>query len=129
MKRNWSVMRAVLEAVENDQLVDAIEEESERDRLLRSVGESPSSEDIFCGHILLAIDAGLIDGVKIQLRSGKWYYEADECIRLTMQGHDLLDALRCGKVMKKAVEMATSAAIPITADLIKEALKRLVGVA
>lgn len=127
MKRNWKTLRAVLEAVEDDRIDAAIAAAEEKDRLAESAGEQSRHEDEFFGHMLLAVDAGLVEGFEVvTVPPSEWGYRAGY-VRLTMSGHDLLDSLRSEKVFKKALALASSAAVPLTVDLVKEALKQAVG--
>ena len=127
MKRKWKTLRAVLEAVEEDRIDAAVSEAEEKDRLAESAGEKSRHEDEFFGHMLLAVDAGLVEGFEVvTVPTSEWGYSAGY-VRLTMSGHDLLDSRRSEKVVKIALALAASAAVPLTVDLGKEALKQAVG--
>ena len=65
MKRNWKTLREVLEAVEDDRIDAAIAAAEEKDRLAESAGEKSHHEDEFFGHMLLAVDAGLVEGFEV----------------------------------------------------------------
>ena len=109
MKRNWKTLRAVLEAVEDDRIDAAVSEAEEKDRLAESAGEKSRHEDEFFGHMLLAVDAGLVEGFEVvTVPPSEWGYRAGY-VRLTMSGHDLLDSLRSEKVFKKALALASFA--------------------
>ena len=127
MKRNWKTLREVLEAVEDGRIDAAVAAAEAKDRLAESAGEKSHHEDEFFGHMLLAVDAGLVEGFDVvTVPPSEWGY-SEGYVRLTMSGHDLLDSLRSEKVFKKALALASSAAVPLTVDLVKEALKQAVG--
>ncbi len=126
MKRNWKTLRDVLEAVEEERIGEAIREAEAKDRAATSIGEPAVHENEFFGHMLLAVDAGLVEGFEVVRTAPDWGY-SEGYVRLTMSGHDLLDSLRSEKVFRKAVSMAATAALPLTIDLIKEALRRAIG--
>lgn len=125
MKREWTKIREVLEDVEADRLdekLSSLEEKSER---LRALGEESSEENIYYGHLLLAIEAGLVTGVEIDL-----------CVtppppgttvpRLTMEGHDVLDSMRSSAVCSRLKTIAVEQSLPITVELIKAVAASLV---
>lgn len=124
MVRDWNTLQKVLEAVEAERLCDVIDGYDKAPVI--AVKPFLSDEDIFCGHVLLAVDAGLIVGFSLFKQGHAWRY-FEQNVRLTMQGHELLDSLRSGTVIKKAMEMAKEAAIPLSVELIKAALVKVVA--
>lgn len=111
MKRDWDMIRNVLTYAEEDRLEDVI-----------SATEGDDEERLM-GHLLLCVDAGLIVGIDAQKNYG-WHYKATD-IRLTMAGHDTLDALRSKTVWKAVKQAALDATIPITVTLIQSVFERL----
>ena len=88
MKRNWDKIRDVLQAVEEDRLLGTM------DNLL----STKEQEEIcfFFGHLLLCLDAKLVDGILVYVDSRRgWRWSVGEKpVHLTMKGHDMLEALR-----------------------------------
>ena len=115
MKRNWSKLSEVLGDVEADRI-------EERLRVLDSSGDK-QEEDLYFGHLLLALDANLVSGLAVDRSRGEWFYGLNEC-RLTMAGHDFLDAMRSKAVWNRVKEIAVQSAIPITVDLVKSVLAK-----
>lgn len=120
MKRNWDKLREVLQLVEDDKLVDTL-------LLMQSCGDE-KEEAIFMGHLLLAIEGGLVAGIKVDFnpKLNEWDW-GDKAPRLTLQGHDMLDSMRSrtlwALVKKKAVDLA----VPISIELIKSVMKDILA--
>lgn len=114
MRRNWKTVQAVLEAVEQDKLECKLENLQRED------------EDEFYGHLILCIEAGLVTGCTVEFNL-KWRY-GSTMPRLTMAGHDTLDALRSKAVWAAIKQHADEAMIPITVTLIQSVLSRLSAV-
>ena len=102
MRRNWKTIQTVLEAAEREEL------EEKFANLKPDVGQD---EDEFFGHLLLCVDAGLVDELAMP--------------RLTMAGHDVLDAIRSKTVWTEIKRQADKAMVPITVTLIQSVLARL----
>lgn len=115
MKRNWSKLGEVLGDIEAERLEEKL-------KVLDSAGDK-QEEDLYFGHLLLAVDANLVSGLTVDRSRGDWYYGLEGC-RLTMAGHDLLDAMRSKTVWNRVKEVAVKAAIPITVDLVKSVLSK-----
>lgn len=88
MKRDWGKIRDVLQAVEEDRLIDTM-------NTLSSSGERDEI-DIFCGHLLLCLDAKYVDGILVRVDSrNEWRWSVPHNpVRLTMEGQDMLERLR-----------------------------------
>lgn len=116
MKRDWKKLEEVLSHAETEDIDD----------VMNSYGSvSSEDEDIFCGHVLLAIDAGLIAGLSLKKVNDSWIVKSSDA-RLTMLGHDMLDALRSKTVWGKVKELAVEARVPVTIELINKAMSLLV---
>ena len=88
MKRDWGKIRDVLQAVEEDRLIDTM-------NILLSAKEQEEIY-VFFGHLLLCLDAELVDGIHVyldSLRGWRWSV-GTKPVHLTMKGHDMLEALR-----------------------------------
>lgn len=99
MRRNWKTIQSVLEATERDELEEKL-------ATLRQEDEAE-----FFGHLLLCVDAGLVDELAKP--------------RLTMAGHDVLAAIRSKTVWTEIKRQADKAMVPITVMLIQSVLARL----
>lgn len=144
MKRNWETLQDVLESAESETLEDRMDELAKLDdkinaeresRLASTLGagkarrceaEKPSRlERDFIGHLWLAADAGLINGVeiaRINAFDGGYRVGITKDVRLTMQGHDVLDGLRNEKISEMIKETTKAAAVPLTVDMVKAVL-------
>lgn len=123
MKRSWETIRTVLEHVEDECLVDFIEEVDSRERNGRNKGITP---DEIMGHLWLCIDAELVADADVRRNdSGEFRYRIGRNFRLTMQGHDVLDALRSDTVWDKVNNTAKAASVPLTVELIKATIAYL----
>ena len=121
MKRDWTILRGVLEDVEQERLEDSIRAVGEADRLADACGEpSEKKEDAYFEHLVLAIEAGLVAGVEVATSPAPppWHY-GTIYPRLTMSGHDVLDSLRSKTVWGAVKAAAAKHAVPVTLDLIK----------
>lgn len=117
MKRDWQKLEEVLTHFEREDVEDA----------MRTYGSiATPEEDLFCGHILLAIDAGLVTGLALKKEGNSWLLVGSSHPRLTMLGHDTLDALRSKTVWGKVKTLALEARVPITVELINKAVSLLV---
>lgn len=85
MKRNWDKLREVLEAVEEDRFKVTLND---------IYGDQERVD--FIGHLLLCIDARLVLGVEVvtNRKDGCHLRFDEEHVRLTMEGHDILESLR-----------------------------------
>lgn len=88
MKRDWGKIRDVLQAVEEDRLLDTM-------NILLSAKEQEEIY-VFFGHLLLCLDAELVDGIHVYVDSlrGWGWSVGTKPVHLTMKGHDMLEALR-----------------------------------
>lgn len=116
MKRDWGKLEEVLAHFESEDIEEAL-------GVYGSI--ATPEEDIFCGHILLAIDAGLVTGFSLKKANESWVMGSSNP-RLTMLGHDTLDALRSKTVWGKVKALALEARVPITVELINKAVSLLV---
>lgn len=115
MKRDWKRLQAVLEDVEADRL------EARLDAL-----DAGEEEDLYFGHLLLALDAGCVKGVSVSRTGAQWRYSSGD-VRLTMAGHDLLDAVRSKTVWAAVKTAAVELKVPISMELIKAVALKLAG--
>lgn len=85
MKRDWKVIRTILEHIEREDLNEYLNEE-------RYGPELQITEDVFTGHIEILADAGVIRNAEVRrMASGDISFCAVNGAFISMQGHDLLD--------------------------------------
>lgn len=112
MRRSWTTIREVLELVERDALIEKLK------------NTDPADDDILYGHLLLCLEAGLITGCTVEFTT-KWFYGGELKPRLTMAGHDTLDALRSRTIWSEIKRRADQAMIPITVTMIQAILGKI----
>lgn len=91
MVRNWNIVRKILEVAEKDDLQRYCNE----DRFL----EEEISEEDFCGHIEILVEANILSGCDVQRNAmGDYAHFNLRGAFITMRGHDLLDSMRDNQV-------------------------------
>lgn len=133
MKRNWTVIRELLEHFEDDDISEYLSsqgkftyistESAEENERLRKI--QLEQADITFGHLLLLMDSTLVEGIKYARQSVNGWTYGLENPRLTMKGHDTLDAIRSDTVWNEVKKRAKEAAVPITQELILTVLKSI----
>lgn len=133
MQRDWKTVKFLLEKFEQDEIdeyLDSVGAAPKSDALLSLEEQSARKEQarqqnlyIF-GHLLLLIDAGLVQGVTVA-SGAKEFHFSTLCPRLTMKGHDTLDAIRSDTVWDAVKRRAKESAMPVTLELILAVLKNL----
>lgn len=121
MKRDLKVLELILTQFEKDNSSYLLENPQ-----TFVEGSLSEADDIICGHILLALDAKLIEGIEVRKLNGSWRRN-ETFPRLTMNGHDFLASLRSKSIMNEATKIARDLCIPISVELLKEAAKRLIS--
>lgn len=114
MKRDWKIIRLILEQAEKENLVEFSRQ-----------GNFPEGidENKFLAHVELLADAGILRNVDVtrNVNSGIVCCEMN-CVFITMEGHDLLDALRDTNVWTRIKEKALRAGVSISWEFIKAAI-------
>jgi hypothetical protein len=107
MKRNWELIKRILEGIEGLELGDVL-------RAGDVEGFCP--EEVSC-HMLLLKEAGLIEAVCRGEGPGK----KPECVawRLTWQGYELLDVLRSKSLWKRLKEYLGKAGVEVSFCAVK----------
>lgn len=117
MKRNWKVVRILLEQVESETLADFI-----RSKKYLEDAETADS-DILLGHVEIMIEAGILKNCRVSRGSSgrieQWDLRAPY---ISMYGHDLLDALRDEAVWKNLCSRAKKAGVSLSWEFIKAAI-------
>ena len=116
MKRDWKIIRAILEHIEAEDLSVCLAKYS-------YVKELSTNEEEFLGHIEILLDAGIIRNAEVR-RSSSGTFSAFSVngVFITMQGHDLLDALRDSTVWTRIKEKAVNAGVSLSWEFIKAAI-------
>ena len=134
MRRNWATIRELLEHFEAEDIqeylqvanrpvcYDSVATRAENDK--RQEAHAVEADQIF-GHLLLLMDSDLVDGVlSASPASSGWVFSLRNP-RLTMKGHDTLDAIRSDTVWGAVKRRAKESAMPVTLELILAVLKNL----
>ena len=118
MIRNWEVIRLILEQIEGGTLYEFITSgKADKHHLLRG------QDAILLGHVELLIDAGILKHCSVTRNSAGDFVDWDfRGVYITMQGHDLLDALRDENVWDEIKEKAKIAGVTISWEFIKAAI-------
>jgi Hypothetical protein (DUF2513) len=119
MKRDMDLIREILLVAESDGTYKSAEH---------------YTEEQVAYHVQLLIDAGLIEGrVLFENRDGRQIPVKYVIIRLTMAGHDFIDASRENKVWEKAKSTIKEKGVGWTVDIVKavciQIVKSHIGVA
>lgn len=115
MKRDWDLIKDILEQVEANTLSDYIRQNKYLDAV-----ENP---DDFLGHIEILIEAGIIKNCRVErIDSGKFEYCDFRGAYITMQGHDLLDAIRNKRLWNRIRKKALKAGISLSWEFIRIAI-------
>ena len=107
MKRDWNVIRNLLQAIENDTIEALI--------------ENSADNQFFIYHLELLTDSGYVKGVTVRLSGDGKYFVSYLNPRLTMQGHDLSTVLHEKRVWEQIKAKATEAGLKLTWEFIKQA--------
>ena len=115
MKRNWDTIRIILEKVEAGELPVYLEKEKYLDFGM-------SADDVL-GHIEIMLDAGILQNGKITRGWAGEFSQYDvQGVFISMESHDLLDALRDKNVWLRIRNKARQAAVSLSWEFIKAAL-------
>ena len=106
MKRDWDLIRTILEQVES--LPDT-------DSVLSPSGDEDHTAEEEAYQYQLLIDAGLAKGVIFESSGGPLH---GQLFSLTWQGHELLDAIRNDTIWNDVKKTAKQKGLGLTFDLI-----------
>lgn len=132
MVRNWDTIKALLARFEEESIETFIRDLGElpgdvavMDRAQREklAVEQAKTESLVFGHLQLLLDAGYVEGVTVRPMDDGFGYGFNHP-RLTMAGHDALEAMRSKTVWSWVKNQAETLGIPITVELIQQALAR-----
>lgn len=117
MKRDWDVVREVLEAVESGDVAGYIRSEEFRTRF----PTNPPAD--FLGHVEILIDAGIIKNACVKRNpDGEFEFWDFRGAFVTMQGHDLLDAMRNKELWQRVKSKSLHTGISLSWEFIKAAI-------
>ncbi len=115
MKRDWKVVRKILEHVESDDLREYLSRDG--------FAELHITEEEFLGHIEILADAEIIKNATVRrLAEGTFSVCGLSGVFITMAGHDLLDALRDATVWSRVLDKASRAGVRVSWEFIKAAI-------
>ncbi len=118
MIRNWDVVRLILEKIEKNQIANFIESGEVNTHPLLS-----KDVDVFLGHVEILLDAGIIRNCIVNRGRDGSFTQCDfRGVYITMQGHDLLDALRDATVWNEIKTKAKIAGVTLSWEFIKAAI-------
>lgn len=116
MKRDWKVVQAILEHIEDGTLKDYDRKGLYRDELKITQAE-------FVGHLEILGDAGILKNVTVTRDScGDFRFCGYDKAFISMAGHDLLDALRDRAVWSRIKDKANAVGINVSWEFIKAAI-------
>lgn len=116
MIRNWNIIEHVLKRFEAEDVDDYLKSQ-------RYLTELKIDEEDYCKHIELVIDAGLVRNASLdRWIDGKFEAYAFSGAYLTMEGHDLLDAMRNKKFWTRIKAKSVSSGIALSWEFIKAAI-------
>lgn len=116
MKRNWDVIENILSHIEAEDIADYVKKEM-------YIVDLDVCEKEYFGHIEILAEAGLIkrcDIIRSESGKIKAYYFNGPFI--TMQGHDLLDAMRDKTVWNRIKSKSIKAGVTLSWEFIKAAI-------
>lgn len=109
MKRDWEVIRAVLEEIEG------LGEQQFQGAQYAYAQDTPPDKVNKVRHLLLLKDAGFVSGINAGALDGPCIM----CPELTWQGHELLDLIRSKTVWAKVKKMAKDKGLELSLDVVK----------
>lgn len=137
MKRDWNLIRDVLEACEDDRLDEYISKSGadyDEDDLTPQQKDKLEFENakkyrrLVIGHLELCLDEEFIKGVEIVKYSDGTLGPVSYCkeARLTMKGHDFLVKLRDQNMWKNIKSIAKQTGIALTVESISQLASHIV---
>lgn len=129
MRRDWSIVRQILEKVEDETLsehIDALHQACKTGWSGEECETAKQLESEFAQHLELLIDSGMLKGVQLaSTTKGQVRYLRIEP-KLTMAGYDLLEVLRTKTHWSKVLDALRSAGVAITMEGIQCAARKVI---
>ena len=115
MKRNWQVIRIILEHIEAEDLPEYIRGNA----YLQDV----ENADELLGHIEILIEAGILHHCEVlRNKQGEFAFWDFRGAYMTMQGHDLLETLRSKTLWNKIRAKAAACGMSLSWEFVKQAI-------
>lgn len=122
MKRNWDVFKEILRHIEDASFSEWISSGAYKNDALTA------DKDVLLGHLELLLDAELVKHAEVlrdeQGQFARWDFRG---IYITMQGHDLLDAMRNNTLWNRLKSHIARAGLSLTWESIKVALPMVIS--
>ncbi len=116
MRRDWKVVRKILEHIESEDLDEYVDKSAYAEELR-------ITEDEFIGHLEILAEAGIIKNATVRRTTAGTIANYDiHGIFITMSGHDLLDALRDAPVWARILDKANRVGVKVSWEFIKAAI-------
>lgn len=121
MKRDWKLIRGILEALEGDNYIAYHNAggmtDEEKAKIYKDDLSSllPKKRMLVAQHLELLVDSGLVTQASCSTFENSG-------LRLTMKGYDMLDALRDDTVWNKVKDLAVKSGVTISWEFIKQAI-------
>lgn len=113
MKRQWNVIRNILEHIEAGDLNEVLQNDT-------YIGEIGVTSEDYAGHIEILVDSGIIRNIAVRRDATGQIRVADvHKVFITMQGHDLLDAMRDKTLWNLIRNKAKQAGLSLSWEVIK----------
>lgn len=107
MKRDFDLIRSILRDVED----------TEPDHHLTGFSYDGTDQKVVDAHVALLIEAGLLDGQRLSVTSGRSPYRING---LTWEGHDFLDSIKDQSVWDKAKKNVLAPAGGVAFSVLKD---------
>ncbi len=137
MRIDYSLVRQILFAIEDENIIDKLDNKNQSfqlsdDKKYYSKTKEFNDEDIIGYHINYLVQAGLVIGINASSdSSGEFNIYLDNRPNLTKNGHDFLGSIRDKNVFNKTLniisESGSSATIDIVQGLAKKVLMKTFG--
>lgn len=116
MKRDWNIIENILSHFETEDISEYVSK-------MGFVSDLKVSEDVYIGHIEMLSDAGIIKHcVIVRDSTGQFTQYSVSGAFISMQGHDLLDAIRNKKMWTQIKAKAVRSGLSLSWEFIKAAI-------
>ncbi len=121
MKRDWSLLGDIFNAIEDDSL-DALADE----RTQKAEAFNDSSYDDFMRHLEMLVDAELVKGVDVRCGSGRFFLKTDNP-RITLKGYDYADLVKDKKLLNQGMKAIKEAGLAVSWETLKQFLPLIIN--
>ncbi len=145
MKRDWNLIRDIMQAIEEDRFAVFVEhagnnedwqdgldsDQIKKERMSRLIRIDGHVRLLIEANLINKVNSGIIDIDEYRERNGaspKHRYQYNyKSLRLSMEGHDLLDHMREPKVWNLIKKHAEEAGSKLTLDFIRTAIPKILS--